>query len=548
MKSRTSLAAAGSRRGAIAAAPWWARLGRTSRAASSSRTARRAVRLAAALGVVLTAGVVAACGAPDDEPPYRHVLFLTLDTTRADHLACYGNPTVQTPALDALAREGVRFTDCSSAAATTLASHASLMTGTYPHRHGAARNGFVVNGDNSTLAERLAEEGFWCAGFAGSSALIAATGIDQGFHHYDETLDQPVTPGGADQYQRGAASLAASVLAHVDDVLAREGSEDARLFVFAQFFDPHAPYAPPESEVRRYGATLQVGDFDDIESAVRQQQGRVLPAPLGQQGVITAGLPIGLVEGAAATPTHVGRDLARLYAGEVTAMDAAIGTLLAGWASRGLLDDTLVVVTADHGETFWEHGNFWNHGLWVSQTDVHVPLIVRFPEGRGAGRAPMEPVSGVDVAPTVLEALGLASARREGDPGAGRSLLPLVDDQPFAPRPVFSEATQPGRIVESGEPAWRNERKPRSVRLGPWKLVDAPYLGLKQLFHLERDPGERHDLLRRSPLMGDARAALQELEAAMGRWVAAAKPLASSFDEAQARDLRALGYAEAGQK
>lgn len=487
------------------------------------------------------------CGTGPSEPPaIRHVVFLSMDTTRADHLGCYGNPEVQTPALDTLASEGVRFADCTSAAATTLASHTSLMTGTYPHRHGSTRNGFVVNPENVTLAERLREAGFWCAAILGSSALIEATGFAQGFHHYDDDFDVPMARGGADQMQRLAPTVTRAVLEHIDEVLARDGAESARLFVFAQYFDPHAPYAPPAAEARRYGAKLQVGDFDDIESAVRRQQSRVLGEPLGQHRVMTEGLPTALVRSPARTPTATGRELAKLYAGEVSTMDAAIGSLLIGLASRGILDETLVVVTADHGETFWEHGNAWNHGLWVSQTEVHVPLLMRFPNGRGSGRLVEEPVSGVDVAPTILDALGIGSPADDvPDAARGRSVLDLVDGRPLAAVALFTEATQPGTNFERGELPWRNARKPRAARLGPWKLVDAPYLGITQLFHLERDPQETHDLLSDPMLSEEARAARDELQLAMKRWTSAARPLFSEFDATQSNALRALGYAEA---
>ena len=134
--------------------------------------------------------LVGACGGRDASPKVRHIILITLDTTRADHLGCYGNPAVQTPALDQLASEGVRFASCASAASTTLASHASILTGTYPHRHGVPRNGFTLSERARTLAEVLDEAGFWCAGFLGSAALTGRTGIDQGFVHWDEDFDE----------------------------------------------------------------------------------------------------------------------------------------------------------------------------------------------------------------------------------------------------------------------------------------------------------------------------------------------------------------------
>ena len=492
------------------------------------------------LPLLLALGSLGACG-QESAPGPRHVLLVTLDTTRADHLGAYGQAQFETPALDALAAEGTVFEQCSSAAATTLSSHASLMTGTYPLRHGVARNGFSIHASNRMLAEVLGEAGFRCAAFVASSALVSSTGLDQGFEVYDERLDLPASPGGNDQAQRRAASVTSAVLGHVDEVLGADGADGAnggeRMFLFAHYFDPHAPYGAPGSP--------RVADFDDIEAAVVAQQRRHLPAaatPPGQQGVISAGLPESLARMFAPAPGAGDLELAALYGAEVEYLDAELGRLLAGLAARGVLEDTLVVITADHGETFWEQGNFWNHGLWVGQPDVHVPLLVRGPGVRRRARVGT-PVSGVDVAPTILEAVGLSPGAQD-DPGRGRSLLKALRGGALPDRAVFAEATQPGPLLEGGEGlAWPGERKPQAVRLGPWKLVVAPYLGLRQLFHLGADPGERRDLLV-GDLSAEARDALGILERAHAAWRGAASPRPSAFDPAQAEALKGLGYGD----
>ena len=427
----------------------------------------------------------------------RHIVLITLDTTRSDHLGCYGNSTVQTPALDQLAAEGVRFASCASAASTTLASHASILTGTYPHRHGVPRNGFTLSDRAQTLAEVLDEAGFWCAGFLGSAALTGRTGIDQGFVHWDEEFDEAARESGNDQSQRDAATLTDRVLAHAEETLGRAGASEARLFLFAQYFDPHAPYAPPASEVERYGASVGVGDFAAIETAVVQQQVRSLGRSAGgQQGVITGGLSEELIRNASRVPTEAGRQLERLYKGEVTHMDREIGRLLLGLQRLGVLEDALVVITADHGETFWDGPNAWNHGLWIGQPEVAVPLIVRGPRGAelGSGVVVETPVSGVDVMPTVLELAGVSTEGVECD---GRSLAAALraDREALTDRAVFSEATQPGARLEGPGLGWRGELKPVAVRLGRWKLVRAGYLGLEMLFDLSADPAEREDRL-----------------------------------------------------
>jgi arylsulfatase A-like enzyme len=211
-----------------------------------------------------------------------------------------------------------------------------------------------------------------------------------------------------------------------------------------------------------------------------------------------------------------------------------------------VLDNTLVIITGDHGETFWEHGDFWNHGLWLHQTTVHVPLLLAFPDGRGAGSVVDAPVTTVDLLPTLAELFRLPLPER----AEGISLLGAVDGAALGARAIFSVATQPGALLESKEQVWTNAAKPHSVRKGPWKLVQAPYLdNFQQLFHVGRDPGERKNLLR-SALGPAAQAALADLRADLKAFRAKANPLPSGFDRSQLEDtirkLESLGYVQGG--
>jgi arylsulfatase A-like enzyme len=483
-----------------------------------------------------------ACGdeAPRYAGPYRHVLLISLDTTRADHLGCNGDTRGLTPRIDALAARGAVFGQATAPAPTTLASHTSLMTGSYPHTHGVVRNGFTVHADNVMLAEVLRAAGFRTAAVLGSFALESRFAFDQGFELFDESFDVLVTPGGYDQNQRSAARVTDAALAAAD---AAGGAE--RLFLFAHYFDAHVPYTPPEDVARARvapGEGLSASALD-VELAVQAQQRRVLGRERvpGLAGVIVKGLEPALLS--AADGAAHGQDtwLARLYAAEVAGVDREVGRLLDGLASRGLLEETLVVLTGDHGETFWEHGDYWNHGLWVHETTVHVPLVVALPDGRGAGARVAAPVSTVDVLPTLCELLALPlPARTEG-----RSLVAALDGAALPRAPVFCEATQPGaRLERPGE--WGNRRKPHAVRRGPWKYVNAPYLELEQLFHLGSDPGETTDLVAAGALTPPAREALTELRAELLAWLQRADPLPSAFDRTQfdetARRLEALGY------
>lgn len=488
---------------------------------------------------------LAACG-HETEHAYRTIVLVSLDTVRADHLGCYGNPRVRTPNLDALAKDGVRFDQAMTAAPTTLASHLSIFTGTYPHSHGVARNGFTVAPQNETLAEVLRAAGYRTAAFLGSFALDKRFGIDQGFEHYDQDFSIGIDAT-HEQEQRRASAVTDAAL----DWLEKEKPGDS--FLFVHYFDAHAPYEPPppfDSMYARPGGPKHA-TLNDVDAAVRAQQKRACGKEAGLQAVIQKGLTRELVEGADGHAQAADEDLAALYAGEVSYVDQELGRLLEGLRRDGRLENALVIVLADHGETFAEHGDFWNHGLWVHETSVHVPLIVRaYATGAGAiaPRVVTESVSTIDVLPSMCALLGLATPTT----AEGISLVPWIRGQdPVLSRgshteirrergPIFCEATQPPS-VEGGK--WANDNKPKCVRWGSCKLIYAPYLGLTQFFDLSTDPGERTNL-HGMPVDCVERTFASEL----ANWRALAKPLPSRFDPAQTletqRKLRGLGYSE----
>jgi len=497
--------------------------------------------------------LLGAC-APSDPGPIRHVLLISLDTTRADHLDPYGAERPTTPRIAALADGGVLFEQVLSPAPTTLAAHTSIMTGAYPQAHGVARNGFNVNAENVMLAELLAAEGFHTAAFLGSWALHSSFDFNQGFDTFDESFDvRAFEEEGAahDQDQRGADQVTDALLAHVDQV------EAERMFLFAHYFDAHQPYEPPAPHGQPFlrPGQIQKAAGRDIAFAVGNHSQRILGRSLTVSHLITHGLYRPLVEQADGEARSFDRDLANLYAGEVAFVDLQIARLLGGLAERGILQDALVILTGDHGETFWEHGDVWNHGLWVYETTVRVPLIMSFPDGRGAGtRIPM-PVSTIDIVPTLCDLLGVDQPDRV----EGVSLVPLLAGETIERGPVFSQATQPlSRKVEQ-HTIWPNQFKPKAIRSGRWKYVQAPYLasagrsaqamragpGLEQLFDLESDPGEQSNLLD-GDLTSEAVAAHSRLRAELEEWAAGADPLPSSFNSEQSvevnRRLRELGY------
>ncbi len=325
-------------------------------------------KAAASLLLLLAAS---GCGGPgsSDGPP--NLLLITLDTTRADVLGCYGG-TVETPVMDRLAAEGVRFDNAWTVTPLTLPSHASILTGLYPPSHGIRENtNFRLATEARTLAEHLGENGYRTGAAVSSIVLSNIFGLDQGFELYDEPRSGAVIrPGGKSVEFREILERKAG--ATTDQVLGSLLADDIRpYFQWVHYYDPHSSYEPPEPFASLYR--------DD------------------------------------------------LYGGEVAYVDSEIGRLLSGLEARGLLENTLVAVVSDHGESMGDHGEN-THGLFIYRSTIQVPLILHMPGVLEGGTVRSDPVSVVDLAPTVLE---LMNARPMALPAeaAGRSVAGAVQPQ-----------------------------------------------------------------------------------------------------------------------
>jgi len=457
------------------------------------------------LTILALASILPACSRLSERPP-RHVIIISMDTTRADQLGFMGNPFVQTPRLDAIAAESIVLTDCMTVAPTTLASHTSLFTGKYPHHHGTPRNGYMVNRDNVMLAEILKDAGFTTAGFAGSFALDRRFDFAQGFDTYDQTFDVRVGDGDAHENQRRAEKVTNAVIAYLD----AQGIPD-HLFLFAHYFDPHFPYTAPApfygmyAPNRRRGIGFVVGEHFKADQQ-RQQNGRQLISQ---------------------------------YAAEISYMDFHIGRLFDELRRLGILDESILLVTSDHGESFLEHRRPFSHGFSVYQTTMHSVGVIRLPGGEGGGRRIEEPVSNIDLLPTLLNILGIPPP-----PGIDGEAIPLgVTDDALPQRMRFGQATRPRKRYET-DPRWMNILKARYIRSGRYKFIQTPYLGTEELYDLESDPSEQKNLLQdASPETLEIAA---RLRADLTAWAESADPLLTRFapsqtDETRER-LKSLGY------
>ena len=287
----------------------------------------------------------------------RNVVLITVDTLRADHLGCYGDRGARTPNIDALARDGLRFDQAISAVPITLPSHATLMTGLDPPRHGVRQNGtFKLSAEHETLAEVLRANGYATAAVVGAFVLDSRYGLNQGFDWYDDDIVPENVPSDSRRFhaRRGDAVTAAAT-----NWLERYRAGGRRPFLlWVHYYDPHVPYDPPE-EYR--------SAFPD-----------------------------------------------RPYDGEIAFVDAQIGVLITHLRSRGLLDDSVIVLTSDHGEGLEEHGELTHMDL-VYDSTMRVPLILSGAEVFEAGVVVRDRLAGlVDVFPTLGSARDRSRRRRPG--------------------------------------------------------------------------------------------------------------------------------------
>jgi len=402
----------------------------------------------------------AASGAPLDG---YNVLLITIDTLRADRLGAYGYAGAETPNIDRLAAEGVRFERVTTTVPATLPAHASIMTGLQPFEHGVRNNGsFVLRDDVTTLAEQFGAAGYATGGFIAAVVLDAQFGIAQGFERF----------GGLAAYQSATGDMSgerpgASV---VDEAAAWIRSRSGPFFAWVHMYDPHDPYAAPEP----YGSRHADSPYD----------------------------------------------------GEVAYADAMVGRLRQVLEESGAADNTLIVLTADHGEALGDHGE-QGHSFFIYDSTVRVPLIFWAPGVVPGGTVIAGGVGVIDIFPTVLTLLGLPVAA-----SSGVDLSRSFDDPEGAGRAIYSESLIP--YLDFG---WSELR---ALTDGNYKYIAAPE---PELYELATDPGETNNLVDADVERADTMdGALQQLVA--GDDVTAVAGAAVDAESVAA--LQALGYLSGG--
>ncbi len=457
-----------------------------------------------------------------------NVILITMDTVRADHLSLAGYERDTTPNLRKLSKKATLHTNAIASGDMTLPTHASIFTGLYARQHGAHHTdklslGNPLSDKLNTLAEMLSQKGYYTAAVvANRGYLTHHFGFDQGFDYYDNrkvVLFLGSTPSYyvrnaisgflshfAPYYQSGLTYRRAEEINNeVFSQLKRSEALDNPFFLFINYMDAHNPYIPPPPFDSQYPGKDEGFTPNRYNYLYKE--------------IMTLNYTM---------TENEHRHLVSQYDGEIAYIDHNIGKLILRLKELELYENSLIIITSDHGEVFGER-DLMNHGVSVYQDQVYIPLVIKYPENN-QGHVVDGLVSVVDLVPTVMDVLNY-----ENPEGLqGRSLLSAKQEKP---RDVFSESFPDGKMLE-----WhpRFHRIERAILSGPYKLINST-TGKNELYDLSKDPNEKRNLYG----VNDSKS--MELEAKLNQWLKDTKEKSGTttkLDKDALERLKALGYVQ----
>jgi arylsulfatase A-like enzyme len=420
-----------------------------------------------------------------------NVLLVILDAARADRFGCYGYGKATTPEIDRIAAEGVVFERAFTPAVYTLGAMSSLWTSQYPDRHhGDVSFSARLPSDRLTLADVLSGQAIHTAGFVANTVAGGLNGFDRGFQEFHEVWRELGSRG--DVFGKALPPFF-------------EKNRDRRFFAYVHFREPHFPYDPEPPFDTRFGPE------GPIPKAVRRDATWITDVNQGRRTLT------------AQETDH----LRRLYDGNLAYADQQVGLLRRNLEAAGLWDRTVLIVAADHGEALLEHG--WiGHNVQLFEESVHIPLIVRFPAGKGpAGKRVSGLTDLLDVAPTIADVFGVLGKGGSDRQFQGRSLLAVLDGAP-------------GKTAVLSRTVW--DRPVYALRDDRHKFVYHTRTGEARLYDLRQDPGESRDAAAGDPLR--TAYSRQVLHHSIGRLArgAAGPGEGASLSCEQCQNLKAMGY------
>jgi len=454
-----------------------------------------------------------------------NIILIVMDAARAKNLSCYGYHRPTAPNLERFAERCVVYETAISAAGWSLPSHASMFTGLYPSRHGAHDQHKYLPHEYPTMAELLRSRGYHTLAFCYNRYVGPATGLDRGVEEFNRVVERVPRPLRkiTRKVESGVAALlgrrdsgACFINKQVKAALRRLQTDERPFFMFVHYEEPHAPYRPP----REYNRYLPKGVSLREAKHVNQDRWKYFAdlASMDEQDfeILTA-----------------------LYDSEITYLDTRVAQMLRWFEESGVLDRTMVIVTADHGENVGDH-QMMGHAYCLYDTLLHVPLIIHYPSGTAAPGRVAHQVQTVDLLPTILAMLGDTSSETYRSLQGYDLLSSTKHDSTVAEQANPDLTTFYKRFP--GVDVSRYDRAMKMIRTDRYKYIWASD-GNHELYDLQADPDERRNIIAERPDIAE------DLDRRLTEWrnsFEEATPLdeVPEFDEAVTARLRALGYLE----
>lgn len=471
---------------------------------------QRAVTL---LGVAITLFLSGCREESESDPRGRgmNIVVIVADALRADHLGCYGESLPVSPNIDRLAAEGALFEQCRTVVPATLPSFITLLTSRHPKDHGAVGNGFPPLKGLSFLSDACQAAGYETAFFASSFCVTSIFGTKQGIDHFDENLDSTAALP-FNKTIRVASSVTDAFLNWVE-----ERDDEKPFFAVVHYFDPHIPFIPPEKYAR-----LFLGDGD-------------LPLSVNFKEIIKSKRDLKRRRGEPGERELCYREL---YRAEIRYMDEEVGKLVKELDRTEAGEKTITVFTADHGQTLWDHDEYFNHTLQVYESNIRIPLIFRAPGVVPPGRLGEPYVTNIDLAPTLLGFVGASIPEEFAGEDLHRAVLGEGGER--KERYLFAEAE---KYISSGKKAVRpNFLAAKCIMKGPWKYIWTPHReNREELYNVSLDPEEKNNIVG-TP---EQASLVKELRKRLRKWALESSRNVKNLDLTEPEiieKLKSLGY------
>jgi len=388
---------------------------------------------------------------PLPHQPKLNIILITVDALRYDHLGCYGYKRNTSPNIDKLAKEGIVLTQAISQGSFTAPSLPSIMTARYPNRHGVKAWGDSIDKSLATLAQILKKNGFSTASICASDVFASILGLDKGF----------------DSLSRHDDNLVAGEVTH-RAIRWLKDNRSKNFFLWLHYLEPHEPYRPPLRTKKEFTANI-------IDKGKQAKLVPILakdPSDRDVYGAIGGIAKYAVVDGRRDMEFYVA-----LYDAEIKYADEQIGIFLEKLKEMGLEENTLIILSADHGESLGDHNLYFTHGQFLYDELIRVPLIIKFKKLFPAYKTIDSQVRLIDVMPTILDIAGIRPSAKTD----GVSLLPLISGKSSFPQLC----------------AFSDFDVKKSIRTPEWKLICTdPYGGEYELYNLKDDPKESVNLAK----------------------------------------------------